>query len=128
MKRSQNKMREKKSMWRAILETWPVLLLLLGLVFFFAFGIADFWSKLKDTKENKVTAETELAELKDRKGKLEADIELMATPEGKERIFREDFGLAKEGEGVIVVLDEENEEGSEQEKNGFFGFFKGIFR
>ncbi|MEK7564336.1 MAG: septum formation initiator family protein [Patescibacteria group bacterium] len=73
------------------------------------------------TKENREIAEEQLAQLKNKKQKLSNDIENLNTEEGKETIFRENFGLAKEGENLIIVLDEKNKEEEKiSSKSGFF--------
>lgn len=115
-----------KKSWRRFFESWPVLIILFGLVLFFALGVADFWSKARDTAHNKAMAEENLQELKKRQEKLSTDIEFIESTEGKEHIFREDFGLAREGEGVIVIIEEKKQEET-QEKKGFFRFFEKIF-
>ena len=119
---------QRKRKLRTFLETWPVLILLLALVVFFAFGILNFVGKMGETAKSKKIAEDAFIELEERKAGLEEDIETLETPLGKERVFREDFGLAKEGEGVIVVIDEIKEEVEEEEKKGFWRFFQNIFK
>lgn len=118
-----------KKSWRRILESWPFLVLLTIIALLFAYGIYDLLTKLQDTKKNKDIAQAKVNELESRKEKLSSDIENLNTDEGKERVFRENFGLAKEGEGLIVVVDEKEKPETEViEEKGFFSFFKNLFK
>ena len=77
------------------------------LIVFLLFATQATWSvfgKYQETKENKRHAQKELAELKKRESEVKDRIEHLKTREGVEREIREKFGLAKEGEGVIVVV------------------------
>jgi cell division protein FtsB len=44
------------------------------------------------------------AELEARKAALQKDLDILATPRGQDAAIREAFGVAKEGEEVIVVV------------------------
>ena len=95
----------------------------------FMWSIIGFMSKMIDTAKNKKIAEEKVADLEMRKEKLLVDIDNLNTDEGKEKVFRENFGLAQEGEGLIVIVDEKNNK--EIQKNssekGFFDFFQNLF-
>lgn len=96
--------------------------LLALLVLFFAFGVIGFFNKMQVTEENKKIAENKLAELEKQKYKLSGDIAKLNTPEGTEETIREKFGLAKEGEGVIVVVEDKTAKEAEVKSGGFFSF------
>lgn len=114
---------QQKRGWRNILHSKPVLALLGILVLFFAFGVISFMGKMQLTIENKNIAENKLTELEKEKVKLSADISELNTQSGVEKSIREKFGLAKEGEGVIVVIDDKNTAKiPKQESGGFFSF------
>ncbi|MEK7459761.1 MAG: septum formation initiator family protein [Patescibacteria group bacterium] len=120
---------EKKGSLR-ILKSWPVLIFLSILILFFGFGVFQFMNENKETTKNRIIAEEKVKELEDRKDKLLFDIDNLNTDEGKERVFRENFGLAKEGENLIVVLDEKNntEEVKIVPQKGFLNFLKNWFK
>jgi len=119
---------EKKS-GRRILESWPFLVILTVIILVFAYGVFDLLNKMQDTKENKNIAETKVNELENRKEKLRIDINNLNTDEGKERVFRENFGLARAGEGLIVIIDDKEKKADEiVEKKGFLSFFKNLFK
>lgn len=71
----------------------------------------------------------EVVSLKEREASLLAQIEQLNTPEGVEADIREKFRLAKEGEGLIMILDEDpREEGNKEAPDrGIKSFFRGLF-
>lgn len=85
---------------------------------------------MRETGRNKEAILEEVLALREQKDKLQNDIENLETTEGKERFFRENFGLAKEGEGVIVVVEEEEplEEKKTSYYSSFFLFLKNLFK
>ena len=110
---------------RNILQSRPVLILL-GLVFLFSlWGLIGFVGKLGATRENRKVAENRVEELKQEQERLSADIAKLETDSGVEESIRTKFGLAKEGENVIVVVEDQNppEVDQEQSKGGFWSFF-----
>ena len=111
------------------MQSRPVLVFLGGLLLFFTWGVIGFMGKMQTTRENRKMAENKVAEIRKEKENLSLDIENLKTEDGKERIFRENFGLAKEGEGLIVVVEDKNaEENKGDESGGFLPFFKNLFK
>lgn len=107
----------------------PVLALLGILVFIFAWGVIGFTGKMRVTVENKKIAENKVAELEKEKEKLSSDIAKLKTEDGVEESIRAKFGLAKEGEGIIVVVEDKNPPPApKQERGGFFSFFRNLFK
>lgn len=121
---------QQKRGWRNIIESKPVLILLGILILFFAWNVFNFWSKMQETEKNKRIVEDKLTALKQQKEKLESDINSLNTTEGKEKLFRENFGLAKEGEGVIMIIEDKNAPKTQEVTNssGFFSFLKNLFK
>jgi cell division protein FtsB len=58
-----------------------------------------------ETSKNREIAELKVTELQEAKKELTYDIENLKTNQGLEENIREKFGLAKEGEGLIIVVD-----------------------
>lgn len=88
------------------------------------------FAKLQKTAKNKEMAEAKVLELRKTKESLSAEISALETEEGLEENIREKFGLAKEGEELIVVVDEKDvisEEESDR-KNWFARFLDNWFR
>ncbi|HBA46130.1 hypothetical protein A2W67_02525 [Candidatus Nomurabacteria bacterium RIFCSPLOWO2_02_40_28] len=121
---------QRKRGWRNILESWPVLGFLGILMLFFVWGIIGFMGKMEVTRQNKKIAENKVAELQQEKIKLSSDIAKLKTEGGVEESIRLKFGLAKEGEGLIVVVDDKNsqEEAIDNFSPGFFSFFTKWFK
>jgi len=114
---------------RLFLYSWPVLFILFIVLLLFVYGVFTLFGKMRETAKNKEIAQVRLANLENRKKKLERDIEELSNDKGKERIFREDYGLARPGEGVIVIVDEKNSDIVEidAEKKGFWGLIRAFF-
>ena len=119
---------QEKKRWRNLAQSWPALALLCVLALFFAWSVFGFWGKMEGTKKNRQLAEEKVAELEDKKARLSADIEKLSTEEGIEENIREKFGLAREGEGVIIIADDEKEAKEEAKSGGFFNWLKNLFR
>lgn len=106
-----------------------VSILFLVLVFF-AWNVIGFLGKLWNTEENRRVAEEKVEELKERKENMSYEIDRLNTKEGIEENIREKFSVVKEGEKVIIIVDEDRGEGfsSEEEDSGFLNFFKNWFK
>lgn len=116
---------QQKRGWRNILESWPVLVFLAILLGFFAWGVVGFMGKMQVTRENRRIAEYKISELNKEKEKLSSDIAKLKTESGVEESIREKFGLAKEGEGLIVVVEDKTPPAAEDSSKA--GFFSSLF-
>lgn len=73
-------------------------------------------------------AEASVIELEERKERLSEEIQHLETKEGVEEEIRENFGFAKEGERVVIIVEgEEVETRGENKNTGFWGSFLKIF-
>ena len=80
---------------------------------------------MQETEKNKKIAEDKVTTLEQQKEKLSADINDLSTTEGKEKLFRENFGLAKDGEDMIVIVEDKNPPvAPKPASSGFFSFLK----
>ena len=112
-----------------MIESWPVLIVLGILVLVFAWGVKDFTEKMLTTRTNKETARQKLRELTEKKEMLSLDIAKLNTESGIEENIREKFGLGKDGEGLIVVVEDKNKPVVVEEKsNWFISFWKNLFK
>lgn len=109
-----------------IVYSWPVLIFLFIILLFFAWGVIRFTVKMLETAKNRKIAEIKTLNLTQAKIKLTNDIENLKTEKGIEENIREKFGLAKEGEGLIVVVDEKKVGVVEdkEKQNWFTSLFK----
>lgn len=112
------------------MQSKPVLILLGILILIFAWNILGFWNRMQNTRKNNKIIEDKITTLMEQKGKLSADINNLNTDQGKEEVFREKFGLAKEGENEIVIVDDKNPPvaPASTPSSGFWGFLKNIFK
>jgi cell division protein FtsB len=82
-----------------------ILIILCG---FLIHAVWSVYGKYERSKEMAERAKQELAELEVREKSLTASIADLNTDLGKERVIRERFGAVKEGERLIVLVDDEN--------------------
>ena len=115
---------QQKGKWKRLLESKLALYALGLFVVFFAWNVFGFVGKMEDTIKNRKIAEAKVAGLRAQKESLSIDVERLQTDTGVEETIRDKFGLVKEGEDVIVVVDEkETDLPLVPEKKGFFSFF-----
>lgn len=121
---------QKKRGYKNILQSWPILMILAILLLLFTWGVVRFSIKMIETSKNRKIAETKILELEKAREKLSLDIESLKTDKGLEENIRERFGLAKEGEGLIVVVDDKTmpEEDNQPKRNWFMSIFDNWFR
>ena len=118
---------EKKGL-RHIIQSKLALMLLGVIIFVFAWSVIQLMGKTRETAKYKNIVEDKVAELQKGKEKFSSDIAKFQTEEGIEENIREKFGLAKEGENMVVIVEDKNlPEKQEIESKGFFSFFKNLF-
>lgn len=103
-----------------------------GIVFIFFLLIAKgTWNAYREAKltgDNRNVAENELIELKTRKDFIETEIFSLNTPEGKEEEIRSKFQVAKEGENIIMIVDEKQNYVPTETDKGFLNKLKNLFK
>jgi cell division protein FtsB len=72
-------------------------------------NVIGFARKAQDIVRNKNTAQEKIMTLQKQKEQLTKDIDNLNTQNGVEETIRDKFGLAKEGEGLIVVVDNQDQ-------------------
>jgi len=118
---------QQKRGFRNILHSRPVLVLLSILLLVFAWSVIGFMGKMQMTVENRRIAENKVTELESQKENLLAEIAKLNTEDGKEESIREKFPVAKEGEGVIVIIEDKSQSETEDSKSGAFSSFLSFF-
>ncbi|KKU50468.1 MAG: hypothetical protein UX71_C0001G0123 [Parcubacteria group bacterium GW2011_GWA1_47_10] len=115
---------------KSIMESPPALIVLGIIILIFSWSVIRFWGKMAETRKNKEIAEAKTETLREQKGALRADIEKLETDRGKEEFFRENYGLAKEGEEVIIIVDKAPtaEEPERGRISSFLSFFVNLFK
>ena len=82
-----------------------LVLALLALVVVVSIGVWRVYQKERESHSLRADSEVQLTDLKNRKAQLEADIARLKTDRGMEAAIREQYQLAKSGEGLIVIVD-----------------------
>ena len=120
---------QQKRGFRNIIHSRPVLVFLALLVLIFAWGVIGFMGKMQVTAENRKIAENKVAELQKQKMELSTETDRLNTKDGIEASIRDKFSVVKEGEGLIIVVDDKNAPDQFPKKNtGFFSFFTNWFK
>ncbi len=90
---------------RKTMYSTPVLVVLAIILFLVGKGTWNLFVKYSDTKEKTDEARGELLKLEEQKKDLEKRVSFLQTDRGREDEIRSKFMVAKEGEGVIMVVD-----------------------
>ena len=120
---------QKKRGWKNIFQSKPFLALFGIAILIFSWNVFGFWTKMQETARNKKILEDKIAALKQQKENISSEINSLNTVEGKEKFFRENLGLAKDGEDMIVIIEEKKPpEVPKPASSGFFSFFTNWFK
>lgn len=92
-------------------------------------GLFSIVPKERETRKNKDLVLNALGSMRDQSTSLASEIESLKTEDGIEEKIREKYRVVKEGEGLIVIVDEknDNEDIPASESTGFLNFLKNIF-
>jgi len=119
----------RRNIWRRLYESNVSLVILFALLVFFSVNIVKLGGKLLDTEEKKRIAEEKVTELKKRKEETTNQIESLKTEKGIEENIREKFGSIKEGEKLIIIVEDKNKIVEEvKEESTFLQFLKNWFK
>ncbi len=121
---------QKKEKWKRLMQSKPSLIFLGIIILAFIFSMFSFVGKMEETAKNKKIVEDKIAELEKSKAKLSSDINSLKTEAGVEESIRNKFGLAKDGENMIMITEDKNlpETQSQTDSSGFFSFLKNLFK
>ncbi|MFA6392876.1 MAG: septum formation initiator family protein [Candidatus Paceibacterota bacterium] len=107
-----------------------VLIVLFCVLILFIYNIIGLIEKERETTEKKNVILSNIETLRNREKILSNDIEKLKTEEGVEETIRDKYQVVKEGEKMVVIVDEEKKENPllhEETKHGFIEWIKGIF-
>lgn len=108
-----------------------VLLLLFLFLSFFIYSVINLIDRGIDTSKKKEAILEEIEELKQKEQILNSNILKLKTEEGVEEIIREKYQVAKEGEKVIIIVDNDrdvNKKYQEETRHSFWRWFCDIFK
>lgn len=78
---------------------------LVGVILLLGFSVWGVYFKYRETKEKKVELQKEMSTLEAREASLKAKLANFDTERGIEEEIRSKFQVAKEGEGVILLVE-----------------------
>lgn len=109
---------------KAILFSKITLLLLLVPIAFLGMSVFGLYEKEREVSKRRVENEQELERLHERARALKANVHALTSERGIEGEIRDRYDVAKEGETVVVIIEEEESEPAqvsekEEEKNSW---------
>jgi len=104
-------------------------IVLIGLFILFTYSAVVTYKNSRIAGQKTRQVETDLERLRNQEINLTTSLNDMNTSFGVEKSLREKFGIIKEGEVAVIVIEEEEEpeESVEGENKGFWGFLRNIF-
>jgi cell division protein FtsB len=106
-------------------------LIFLGIVILaFFFNMFSFVNKMEETAKNRKIVEDKITELEKSKEQFNSDIGKLKTEAGVEENIRNKFGLAKDGENMILITDDKSQIETPQKSNleSFWSTIKNWFK
>lgn len=104
-----------------------ITIIILGLIFLLlAKACFSVYQKQRDTKEKLTRAEAALTELSDRRTNLQEETARLQSSEGIEEEIRRKFQVSKEGEKVIVIVDDQKDQNMPATSTSFFSKVKDV--
>jgi len=100
-----------------------ILLILAIAIIFMTRAVWNVYTKERLTRDRLEEVGQKYQELSDRNNFLESEIERLSTDAGVEEEIRKQYGLAREGERVFVIVDREEEVATTTDK----GFWQSLF-
>ncbi|HVT75273.1 MAG TPA: septum formation initiator family protein [Candidatus Paceibacterota bacterium] len=93
-------------------------------------GVWNVYAKYEKSRDISVRMDSELASLQAREDSLKGQIDSLDTPEGREREIRDRFGVVKEGEKVVVLVNQasDTEQAAAVAQTGFWSWLTSLFR
>lgn len=122
---------KKTPVWKKILFSPGMALVIIFLIIFIGYGVVSVVDKSIDASRNRKRSEAEAQTLAQKEIVLSAKLEALKSPEGQEAALREQFPVVRPGEGVVVIVEESKRNTTtvepEQSKGGFWKFLKDLF-
>lgn len=120
---------QKKQTWQKVLYSKGSFIVILFLIGFMIYNIFSILPKLRETALNKNKALNQVESIQEQTATLTSRIEKLKTEQGIEDDIRSKFRVVKEGEGLIVIVDDpKKEEVKQEESGGFWSFLKKLFK
>ena len=117
---------QQKRRLRRILYSKVTLALLFAVLLLFGHSTLKLFEKKREAGRELAALEEDLAALAAKEKTLSGRIAALKTERGIEEAIREKFKVAKEGEGVVVVIDRKEKEATMGETNLVSAWWEGI--
>ena len=107
-----------------------IILALFVVVILFAYNTIGLIRKERDTARKKELILNQIDTLHKRESLLEKDIAKLNTQEGVEDTIREKYQVVKEGEKMVIIVDEQTKKPTsedEESNHSFLGFLERLF-
>lgn len=122
---------QQKRKLRKFLYSKGMLLALSVIFVIFAQSTWKLWQRERETARETEALGSELAALVAKESTLSTRVAALKTDRGVEEAIREKFKVAKQGEGVVVVVDPKEKGDTMEDANLFTAFWrqlKGLFK
>lgn len=116
--------KKKRKFW----GSWRCNMLLIVATIFAMYSVISSVSEYRLAREKFKNSEEDLSNLNQNKERLENSLASISTEFGQEQAIRDKFNVVKDGEGLIIIVDEKKGDGSgASSESGFFSFIKSWF-
>ena len=100
---------QKKKELTKIIHSRAVLVILIIICLLLGYSVVSVYGKSREAVHNRDVAVENLKELKDKQVTLQGEINDLNTPSGVEDAIRDKFRAVKDGEGLIVIVDNDKD-------------------
>ena len=118
---------QEKQTFRRIIYSRPVFVVLFVVLVILGFSLIERYVIEQETREKLTLVKREQEVLLAKESDLKARLERLQTIRGTEEEVRKKFRVAKEGEGVIIVVEPKATKSIEKTANGFWAWFTIFF-
>ncbi len=98
----------KKSWWQIIRRSPLAIIIMAGIAVAFSFAVYDRYVVEREMAMRRERSESELRRENDRLAKLSQEVERLNSDQGIEAEIRKNFDVAKEGETVVILVDNDD--------------------
>lgn len=118
---------KKRQNFKKKIYSKPIIFLLFIILLAILHGAWGIYQKSKISKQKLEVSQENYDALKDRHTAIETQIQYLHTDSGNEEGVRTKFNLAKEGEHVIILVDDKNKSSEEETEHKEQGFWSKVF-
>lgn len=120
--------KNKHSFWHSPL----FLIVMFFIVILFSYNIIGLIEKERETTKKKDLILSNIETLRAREESLSKDIEKLKTEEGIEETIRDKYQVVKEGEKMVVIIDQDQRQeivtNEDDQVHGFWGWIRKTFK